>query len=583
MVMNKKLSIINIIKQEYKTKKSILIIQVLYNFFVAVRPFIYIYFPPLVIDYLIANQINKAYICIILFSALSIICDLIIGLLYVPYSVNGYILPHQFNKTNLLHLLEIDYKYTQETQSIKQYNNSLHHSWQCSSLAYSFISVLISSTTSFIFIILIMSTLDFYILLFILFMVVLNYFINIFKIKTQKKFSDIKNELNRNIKYDSSVLLDLKYGKEIRLYPKLHTMFLEKYQNNVKKLEQHNYKERKFVLSINLFQSFLLVVQNSIIYIIMIYKYAKSLITFGMFFMYINTANQIYQTLTNISNLANEISTFKIFAKSFNDCQNIEKKVSGKIKLVDSINSIEFKNVSFTYPDTKQQVLKNISFKIHKNYKTYLVGDNGSGKSTILKLILGLYSVDEGEILINGININEYDYNQYLKKFSIVFQDYKLYNLTIKENICFDCFDNIKFNETIKKCDLETIINQLDDKENTYIDKMYNNSGVNFSGGELQKIAIARAVYRKGDVYIFDEPTSSLDPLNEHDILKIYTKLTDNHLSLIISHRMSVASLCDEIIVIDGGKIIEKGTFDELIDKRGMFYKKYNMQASLYK
>ena len=180
-------------------------------------------------------------------------------------------------------------------------------------------------------------------------------------------------------------------------------------------------------------------------------------------------------------------------------------------------------------------------------------------------------------------NINEYDYKQYLKKFSIVFQDYKLYNLTIKENICFDCFDNIKFNETIKKCDLETIINQLDDKENTYIDKMYNNSGVNFSGGELQKIAIARAVYRKGDVYIFDEPTSSLDPLNEHDILKIYTKLTDNHLSLIISHRMSVASLCDEIIVIDGGKIIEKGTFDELIDKRGMFYKKYNMQASLYK
>ncbi len=167
--------------------------------------------------------------------------------------------------------------------------------------------------------------------------------------------------------------------------------------------------------------------------------------------------------------------------------------------------------------------------------------------------------------------------------FSVVFQDFKLYNFSIKENICFNNYETLDFNNAIEKCDLKEIINKLDDKENTYVDKIYNHKGINFSGGELQKIAIARAIYKKGLIYVFDEPTSSLDPISESKILNLYSTLVLEHTSLIISHRLSIASLCDNIIVLDKGKIVETGTFDELINNKKYFYTKYKMQSDLYK
>ncbi len=313
------MTIFNIIKMEYKSKKTILIVQILYNFLDSIRPFIYIYFPPIIIDLLINNQINSAYLLVVFFTLLSFFCDLFLRLLYIPFQVNAYILPHQFNKINLLHLLEIDYRYSQENKSINQYNNSINYSWQCSSIAYLFISIIVNSITNIVIITIIMANLDFYVLIFIAFIVFLNFILNTFKTKKLKRLGEIKNEIDRNIKYDFSVLLDLKYGKEIRMYPKLKELFLIKHDENIKKAEKHNNKVRKFTTSIDLLQNFILVFQNIVLYILIIYKYSKSLISLGAFFIYINTANKVYSTLNNITNVINEYASFKIFSQAFND------------------------------------------------------------------------------------------------------------------------------------------------------------------------------------------------------------------------------------------------------------------------
>lgn len=580
---NKKMTLLNIIIMEWKTKKSILFIQILYNVFLAIKPFIYICFPPLIIDYLVLGEINQTYLVISIFSALSILGDLILQYLYIPYQTNGYILPHQFNKKNLLHLICIDYKYSEQNQSINDYNNSLNYSWQFSSIAYNFISIIISTIVKFALIISIMFTLDIIMIVLIIAVVIISFVINKIKIKINKKYSDVSNFLGRKKEYSTKVLLSLEYGKELRMYPKLHTLFIRKLKNNVNEMEKHNYKVRKFNFVIDFIQNFVSVLQNIFIYLIMIYKYSLEKITLGSFFTYINTANEIYSTFLKLATLGTTIAQFHTYTEAYNKFQSIETISNGSLSCPDNIETIEFRNVSFTYPNTKKEVLHNISFKINKNDKVYLVGNNGSGKTTIVKLLLKLYTPNQGEILVNNINIIEYDYSQYLKMVSVIFQDFKLFKLSIKENICFNNYEKDKFNEVIKLCKLENVICNLPNKENTILDKVFDETGVDLSGGELQKIAIARAIYKDAKFYIFDEPTSALDPIYEQEIINLYNEVSKGKISLIVSHRMSVASICNNIIVIDDGKIIENGSFDDLMKKKGLLYKKYLLQSNYYK
>lgn len=578
----KKITIFNIIKQEYKLKKSILIIQILYNIIISFKPFLFICLPPLVIDYLSNNQISYSYLIIFILSILANIVDIFSLLLYIPYHTNGYILPYYFNKNNFFKMLIIDFKYSEQNESINAYNNSINYSWKCSEIAYSFISIIISSITKIILIISILVSLDIFIILFILLIVLINLYINSIRLKHNKKNSDKINELNRTIRYNSEILMSLDYGKEIRMYPKLKELFTKKYKNGYKEVESINVKNNKYNFCINMVQEILTIIQNIIIYMVMIYKYYLKQISIGAFFTYINTAKELYNTFANIFSLINELNNFKLYAESYNSFQSIPKTSYGTKNIPNQVFSIEFKNVFFTYPNTTALVLKDVSFKINKNDRTYLVGDNGSGKTTIIKLLLRFYCPDSGEILINNININEYSNDDYMKLFSVIFQDFQLFKMSIKDNICYNDYEKNKFDEIINSCGIDLILNNLPKKENTIIDRMIEKEGIELSGGERQKIAIARALYKNASIYIFDEPTSSLDPSSEYEILQLYSKLIQGKTSIIISHRLSVASVCNNIIVIDKGKIIEQGEFKELISNKKLFYKKYKLQSKHY-
>jgi len=247
-------------------------------------------------------------------------------------------------------------------------------------------------------------------------------------------------------------------------------------------------------------------------------------------------------------------------------------------------HKIEFKNVSFKYPNGKNFVLKNINTVIDIGRKQALVGANGAGKSTFIKLLARLYEPTEGEILLDGIDIREYDYNEYVQLLSFVFQDFKLFAFTLGENVAAsDDFNPIKAEESLKKVSFGDRLKNMEAGLDTYLYKDVSEKGVEISGGEAQKIAMARALYKDAPIIVLDEPTAALDPIAEASIYEDFNNIVGDKTAIYISHRLSSCRFCDEITVFDDGGIVQKGTHQELLeDKDGKYFELWNAQAKYY-
>lgn len=245
--------------------------------------------------------------------------------------------------------------------------------------------------------------------------------------------------------------------------------------------------------------------------------------------------------------------------------------------------SVEFKNVCFSY-DKETQVLKNISFKAEKGEKIALVGENGAGKTTCMKLLSGLYSPDSGEILLNGKHISLYPKRQLFSLFSAVFQNSLFLPVSVAENVALSVdYDKGRMKDALKKAGLTDKIETLEHGENTLLDKELNKGGTDFSGGEMQKLFLARALYKDAPIVILDEPTSALDPIAENELYLKFNSLTENKTSFYISHRLSSTRFCDRILFLKDGKITESGTHDELMALRGGYFRMYEMQSYYYR
>lgn len=248
----------------------------------------------------------------------------------------------------------------------------------------------------------------------------------------------------------------------------------------------------------------------------------------------------------------------------------------------DNVYEFEFKDVSFKYPNTNILVLDHINFKIKEGEKLAVVGQNGAGKTTVIKLLCRLYEPTSGEILLNGTDIRKYDYEEYMDLFSVVFQDFKLYSLSIEENIAGSLnMDYYKIMDSLDKIGIKNKVMSLREKASSRLYKD-NGNGIEVSGGEAQKIAIARALYKDAPFVILDEPTSALDPISEADIYKNFSVLVKNKSAIYISHRMSSCKFCDNIIVFKKGKVVEQGSHEELLNLNGEYAKLFNSQAKYY-
>ncbi|MCM1105568.1 MAG: ABC transporter ATP-binding protein/permease [Blautia sp.] len=244
---------------------------------------------------------------------------------------------------------------------------------------------------------------------------------------------------------------------------------------------------------------------------------------------------------------------------------------------------IEFSHVSFRYPGTEQDVLRDVSITFHVGERLALVGQNGAGKTTLIKLLCRLYEPTEGEIRLNGINIAKYDYDEYARIFSVVFQDFRLYDFPLDENVsCGQPVEEERLKEVLMLSGMWERVQELPERQKTLLGHE-NGQGVSLSGGEAQKIAIARALYKDAPFIILDEPTASLDPLAEAEIYENFDTLIRNKTAIYISHRMSSCKFCDRIVVFGEGKIMEEGNHESLLAERGIYYRLYNAQAKYYK
>ena len=245
---------------------------------------------------------------------------------------------------------------------------------------------------------------------------------------------------------------------------------------------------------------------------------------------------------------------------------------------------IEFVHVSFKYPGQTAYALKDINLQITSGEKLSVIGENGAGKTTFIKLLMRLYDPTEGAILLNGEDIRTIDYDEYLSIFATVFQDFRLLSLSVKDNISFGeaCGDST-IEQILLQCGLDdTFSSNLD----AYIHKDFQASGIEPSGGEAQKLALARAIYRvyhnHAEIVVLDEPTAALDPRAEMEIYRQFNNIVCGKTAVFISHRLASSKFCDRVIVFDAGQIIEAGPHDVLMQKHGVYYELYTLQSSLY-
>lgn len=308
-------------------------------------------------------------------------------------------------------------------------------------------------------------------------------------------------------------------------------------------------------------------------------------ITVGMVLRY---AQAIFQACMSVSasiRLAGEFRTDVGRIASTLEYLNLEaEKTKGDSFTEMTKGVIEFRNVSFRYPGTKELVLDHVSLKIEPSEKIAVVGKNGSVKTTLVKLLCRLYEPEEGEILWNGKNIREYDLREWQKIFAIVFQDYSLLSLTLGQNVAAsEQYEAERAKEVLQLAGFGERLNKLKKGLETVVYPEYEQDGVSFSGGEEQKIAIARAIYKGGQICILDEPTAALDPVSESRVYESFDEIVKGKTAVYISHRLSSCKFSDRIFVLDNGKIAESGTHEALLSKNGLYAQLWQAQAQYYK
>lgn len=288
----------------------------------------------------------------------------------------------------------------------------------------------------------------------------------------------------------------------------------------------------------------------------------------------------VFTCLTEISDLSEHFDDVRDFLNK----KSLLERSGSRIPVPNS--QIEFRNVSFRYPNTEVDVLKDCSFVIHPGEIVGLVGLNGAGKSTIVKLLCRFYDPTEGQILIDGVDAREYDLTLLRKQFCALFQDYVKYNFTLRENVALSNIDGVRHDAAIlEACEMSRVSDFICNWEkgiDEHLTRYFDPDGKELSGGQWQRVSLARAFFRNGSIVLLDEPSATLDSLAEYEIFKQFAKISRGKSAVLISHRLSSITMCDTILVLDGGHIIEQGSHSQLLAQNGRYAYLYHLQASKY-
>ncbi len=392
------------------------------------------------------------------------------------------------------------------------------------------------------------------------------------------------SKFNRIFSYLGWEIVDFRYGKDIRLYS-AQDMLVGKWEfytdGTLKRWENKANRQLPLTLSVTAVN----IIRTLTIYFYLGVRVILGKITIGIFSQMCEAGNTLNNSVGNLIWRVQDIIKKTNYAYEYIVLMRYPVAIEkGERHVADKPHTIEFKNVDFTYPNTEVQVLKNVSLTLSAGEHLSVVGLNGAGKTTFVKLLCRLYDPTAGEILLDGVNISEYDYKEYMQLFSPVFQDFKLFAFSMKENIVLgDDVEKEAVLPLVGQVGLEEKVSSMEKGLDTMLFKFYEEDGIEPSGGEQQKLAIARALYKKAPVVILDEPTAALDPVAEYDIYRQFEELVGGKTAVYISHRLSSCKFCDRIAVFSDGQVAEYGTHDELLKQGGIYAEMFAAQAQYYR
>ena len=578
--------LLNYIKSENDGSKYF-IYKFLQSIFSALIPLVLLTLPGLLINTLVHDELNWnaciMYTCLILFLPLlnhfiNFFLNYVLKKIKLKVELGIDI---QFYK----HILKMDYElYDNPDIQINKTRSlsALSKVWNVSDILFGFITQAISLVT----VIIIISILNPVLIFIVVFFSIL---LSIIKNKANKKLFTLDqkgSEIDRRM-WGITYMLDEKdYAKEIRLF-KIYDLLLTEY----KKVNQESidlnmdyFGKQSIPSNCNAFFEF---AQNALIYTYLIFNVVKNAMPIGDFTIYLSYYSRFRGALNGFLSSFLELAKISLNVDELNQFMNLPAKInsSGNLSVDYSKKSvIEFRNVSFKYPGSDIYALKNVNLTIDFNEKLCIVGSNGAGKSTFIKLLTRLYSPTDGMILLNGRNIADYDAEEYRELFAPVFQDFVEYYFSIGINIALTTnYDINKLDNIASQCHLNDLIYKLPKGYDTQVGKWIDPTGIEPSGGENQRIAIARALYKGGEIYILDEPTAALDPNAEYEIYTQFNDMIKNKTAVLVTHRLSAVQLADKVAVFDGGQVVEYGTHAELYAKGGIYTEMFDKQAQFYR
>ena len=309
--------------------------------------------------------------------------------------------------------------------------------------------------------------------------------------------------------------------------------------------------------------------------------------TIGDYSLYVGLVGQLWGSISQMSNSAMQILDNQLRIENVRSLESFQNHVPDKgSEILKSISKIQFENVTFSYPGTQKKVIDDVSFTIRAGEKIAFVGLNGSGKSTLVKLLLRMYDPDSGVIKINDLDIRQYSINSLRTNFSVYFQEMQNYSFSIRDNLTIADEANPdaegSISRAIEDSCCQDVLSGAPRGLETDLTKLFESDGLELSGGQNQKLALARAFYRRHTAIILDEPSSNLDPKAENDIFTSLKQITDGRLTIFTSHRLSNVFLADRIIVMENGQILEEGTQEELINNNRRYAELFQYQKRKY-
>ncbi|HEX2937746.1 MAG TPA: ABC transporter ATP-binding protein, partial [Ruminiclostridium sp.] len=392
--------------------------------------------------------------------------------------------------------------------------------------------------------------------------------------------------IDRKKEYLETSSRDLAPAKDIRLY-NMSGWFQMVFADVLHQRMDWQRKEEKYGLGIDILSLFLSLLREGIAFGLLVYlMYQKQMpvADYVLYFGLIGGFSTWFDGIVNNFYWFDRINTGFNEMREFLDHQNKNNTGAGA-PVPNNSFSIEFKNVSYIFSGTDKEIISDLSFKIRKGEKLAIVGLNGAGKTTIVKLICGLYRPVKGVILADGKPVDGYNIDEYYSLFSAVFQDISILPMTVGQNIAAtpDDVDGVRLGNALELSGFGEKVKDLPNGKDTYLVRGLYPDAVDLSGGETQRLALARALYKNGRFLILDEPTAALDPIAESCIYQEYNDMAKGKTSVFISHRLASTRFCDRILFIENGRIVEEGTHEQLMKTRGKYFQLYDIQSHYYK